>query len=309
MKWLSPLIILMWLELVRPRTLLKSWRGIVLGTMVFGAVANHHVAALKDIGARETLILALLAVAVLAMGLYPQPMAQVLHTSISDLLALAARSKLAFALGQDVAGQPFSADLSRMPHLMIAKCAEDVGGESADAGGAAGDDHDLPMRAHLILALAASPQLQAARPFVTDDARIVDPDGHQIETFYKRQRAFKESEYWFLPAINPGKTLGDGKMEFTLGRYWVNTDSPGDNQATLAQVKTLLKPLETNGQGFALTLGVATALDLFVVYFFKRPVVFLIAPNERLVQLRGFGLTSGVSADHAAAPVVAGGSE
>jgi DNA segregation ATPase FtsK/SpoIIIE, S-DNA-T family len=32
----------------------------------------------------------------------------------------AARSKLAFALGQDVAGQPFSADLSRMPHLLIA---------------------------------------------------------------------------------------------------------------------------------------------------------------------------------------------
>jgi S-DNA-T family DNA segregation ATPase FtsK/SpoIIIE len=31
-----------------------------------------------------------------------------------------AHSKLAFALGQDVAGQPFSADLSRMPHLLIA---------------------------------------------------------------------------------------------------------------------------------------------------------------------------------------------
>ncbi|MEO8251848.1 MAG: DNA translocase FtsK 4TM domain-containing protein [Chloroflexota bacterium] len=32
----------------------------------------------------------------------------------------ATQSKLAFALGQDVAGQPFSADLSRMPHLLIA---------------------------------------------------------------------------------------------------------------------------------------------------------------------------------------------
>ena len=31
-----------------------------------------------------------------------------------------AASRLAFALGQDVAGQPFSADLSRMPHLLIA---------------------------------------------------------------------------------------------------------------------------------------------------------------------------------------------
>ncbi len=59
-------------------------------------------------------------------------------------------------------------------------------------------------------------------------------------------------------------------------------------------------------KGFALTLGVATALDLFVVYFFKRPTVFLIARNDRLVNLHGFGLTSGVAAE----PVpVAGGSE
>ncbi|HET9416913.1 MAG TPA: DNA translocase FtsK 4TM domain-containing protein, partial [Candidatus Limnocylindria bacterium] len=37
-----------------------------------------------------------------------------------DFAAAAERSKLAFALGQDVAGQPFSADLSKMPHLLIA---------------------------------------------------------------------------------------------------------------------------------------------------------------------------------------------
>jgi preprotein translocase subunit SecD len=53
-------------------------------------------------------------------------------------------------------------------------------------------------------------------------------------------------------------------------------------------------------RGFALTLGVATLLDLFVVWFFKRPTVFLIAKNERLVNLRGFGLRSGVAADAAA---------
>ena len=50
-------------------------------------------------------------------------------------------------------------------------------------------------------------------------------------------------------------------------------------------------------RGFALTLGVATGLDLFVVYFFKRPVVFLIARNDRLVNLHGFGLTSGVAGE------------
>jgi S-DNA-T family DNA segregation ATPase FtsK/SpoIIIE len=33
---------------------------------------------------------------------------------------LAGKSKLAFALGQDVAGQPFNADLGKMPHVLIA---------------------------------------------------------------------------------------------------------------------------------------------------------------------------------------------
>ena len=34
----------------------------------------------------------------------------------------------------------------------------------------------------------------------------------------------------------------------------------------------------------------ATLLDLFVVWFFKRPTVFLIAKSERLVNMHGFGL-------------------
>jgi preprotein translocase subunit SecD len=66
-------------------------------------------------------------------------------------------------------------------------------------------------------------------------------------------------------------------------------------------------------RGFALTLGVATLLDLFVVYFFKRPTVFLIARSPRLVSLKGFGLESGVAGvDHERARTpapVAGGSE
>ena len=41
--------------------------------VLFGAVANDHVAQMKDISAREFLVLASLAVAVLAMGVYPKP--------------------------------------------------------------------------------------------------------------------------------------------------------------------------------------------------------------------------------------------
>jgi protein-export membrane protein SecD len=53
-------------------------------------------------------------------------------------------------------------------------------------------------------------------------------------------------------------------------------------------------------RGFALTLGVATLLDLFVVYFFKRPTVYLIARNPKLVEMPGFGLGSATAGDHTA---------
>jgi NADH-quinone oxidoreductase subunit M len=62
--------------------------------VVFGAVANSHVEALTDIDAREGLVLALVAIAVLGMGLYPQAFASVLHNSVGDVLALAMKSKL-----------------------------------------------------------------------------------------------------------------------------------------------------------------------------------------------------------------------
>jgi preprotein translocase subunit SecD len=52
-------------------------------------------------------------------------------------------------------------------------------------------------------------------------------------------------------------------------------------------------------RGFALTLGVSTLLDLFVVWFFKRPTVFLVARNERLVSLKGFGLEAGIAGGEA----------
>ena len=62
--------------------------------VVFGGVANDHVAKLQDIGTRETVVLALAALAVLAMGVYPLPLSEMMHTSVNELLAHVARSKL-----------------------------------------------------------------------------------------------------------------------------------------------------------------------------------------------------------------------
>jgi NADH-quinone oxidoreductase subunit M len=62
--------------------------------VIFGAVANDHVAHLRDIGARETFIFVILAITVLGVGLYPLPFSEILHTSVNDLLVHLARSKL-----------------------------------------------------------------------------------------------------------------------------------------------------------------------------------------------------------------------
>jgi len=101
------------------------------------------------------------------------------------------------------------------------------------------------------LAFSALPAY-AARPFVTDDARVVDPQGCQLETFYKHQREFHENEFWVLPACNPW-----GFAELTLGGNWIDSTQPGDSRSLILQGKTLLVPLQTNGAGFALTLGIA----------------------------------------------------
>ncbi|MFH1872473.1 MAG: NADH-quinone oxidoreductase subunit M [Pseudomonadota bacterium] len=62
--------------------------------VVFGEVANDHVAKLKDIGGREFLVLGLLAACVLAMGLYPFPFTEVMHASVDNLLKHVAANKL-----------------------------------------------------------------------------------------------------------------------------------------------------------------------------------------------------------------------
>ncbi len=59
-----------------------------------GPVTNHHVKELQDINAREFFMLALLAVAVLYMGIHPKPFTDVMDASVASLLQHVAQSKL-----------------------------------------------------------------------------------------------------------------------------------------------------------------------------------------------------------------------
>ena len=62
--------------------------------VIFGAIANTEVESLDDTDGREVVVLSLLALAVLMMGLWPNPFLAVVHESVHNLLDLASLSKL-----------------------------------------------------------------------------------------------------------------------------------------------------------------------------------------------------------------------
>ena len=62
--------------------------------VIFGEIGNEHVKALTDINTREFSILAVLAAAVLYMGVYPKPFTDVMHTSVNALVKHVAKSKM-----------------------------------------------------------------------------------------------------------------------------------------------------------------------------------------------------------------------
>jgi len=62
--------------------------------VIFGEIANDNVRGLTDINAREMSILAVLAVLVLFMGIYPKPFTDVMHVSVDALLKHVSMGKL-----------------------------------------------------------------------------------------------------------------------------------------------------------------------------------------------------------------------
>ena len=62
--------------------------------VIYGSVANDQVAALDDIGMRETVILGALAGAVLLLGVWPGPLLEVMGPTVEHLLQQMMASKL-----------------------------------------------------------------------------------------------------------------------------------------------------------------------------------------------------------------------
>lgn len=139
--------------------------------------------------------------------------------------------------------------------------------------------------AALLGLFATTTAAHAARPMITDDARLTDAGACQVESWIHLHGS--QRELWALPACNPG-----GNFELTFGGAIAYTDSHQDSGATVVQAKTLLKPLETNGYGIGFAAGYATqpgSAHTGNPYFYV-PVSFSLA-DDKLVIHTNLGYT------------------
>ena len=103
----------------------------------------------------------------------------------------------------------------------------------------------------VILGLFCHPQYAfAARPFITDDARVVDAHACQLESWARLDH--DGNEYWALPGCNV-----TGNLEVTAGGAWLSDEGEPDRENHLLQIqlKTLGRTLTTNGYGWGLAVG------------------------------------------------------
>ena len=85
-----------WFALLAATTLIlgAAYSLWMVKRVIFGDIANDNVRNLDDINAREFVILASLAAVVLLFGLWPAPLAEIMHASVDNLLAHLSVSKL-----------------------------------------------------------------------------------------------------------------------------------------------------------------------------------------------------------------------
>jgi NADH-quinone oxidoreductase subunit M len=62
--------------------------------VLYGEVANDNVAKLEDLNQREFIVLAVLAAAVLLVGLWPAPLVDMMNVTIEQLIQQVGQSKL-----------------------------------------------------------------------------------------------------------------------------------------------------------------------------------------------------------------------
>lgn len=147
---------------------------------------------------------------------------------------------------------------------------------------------------------------EAARPFVTDDARITGPQSCQLETWIRQYRA--STEYWVLPACNPV-----GNLELTLGAGHAVYQAYATSDYVF-QAKTLFQELTPGGVGWGLAIGkvahpgIAPGPNLLGNQYFYAPISYASLDSRHVIHVnlgavhdkaRAKGLaTMGVGLEH-----------
>lgn len=96
----------------------------------------------------------------------------------------------------------------------------------------------------------------AARPLVTDDARLTKPRHCQLESWARSYAG--GHELWAMPACNLGENL-----EITVGvGHYLNEANHYQTRDWITQIKTLFRPLTDNGWGWGLAVGTVAHPDI-----------------------------------------------
>jgi hypothetical protein len=143
------------------------------------------------------------------------------------------------------------------------------------------------LSALILPAVMHGPAAHAARPMVTDDARIVDPRSCQLETW--TQRTSSAAEYWALPSCAIGSNF-----ELIVGAARTGGDGPAHATSDrVVQGKTLLRTLDKDGWGLGLVAGgnlhPAGGDDAFAYV----PATFSFADGTRLLHMNAGWLRDG----------------
>ncbi len=102
----------------------------------------------------------------------------------------------------------------------------------------------------MIPLLAVPGPATAARPLVTDDARVVDPGACQLETWTRLGDA--GDEYWALPACSPIANL---ELTAGVGLLPASRGGAPEHPTVQLQAKTLFRSLAAHRVGVGLAVG------------------------------------------------------
>jgi hypothetical protein len=112
-----------------------------------------------------------------------------------------------------------------------------------------------PLRLAALTCTALPALAQAARPFITDDARLTNAGMCQLESWRRIDQTAHET--WAMVGCNP-----TGNLELTFGGGYAKPDDRTGSSDQVLQLKTLLRPLQTNDWGWGLAAGTVRHADI-----------------------------------------------